>query len=133
VGETGRWELGGRRARFDTRPAIDRGGADGHLQHFCNSGCKYHAAPVSLMDIDKICSQSSMVRPKRRGLNMDKARSLLLAATAAFVAACGAQAADMPVKAQPVQYVKICSLYGDGFYYIPGTDTCLKLGGYLRV
>ena len=39
----------------------------------------------------------------------------------------------MPVKAKPVQYVKICSLYGDGFYYIPGTDTCLKLGGYLRV
>jgi hypothetical protein len=28
--------------------------------------------------------------------------------------------------------VKICSLYGAGFYYIPGTDTCLKLGGYLR-
>src|SRR5260370_42554804 len=39
----------------------------------------------------------------------------------------------MPVKANPVQYVKICSLYGDGYYYIPGTDTCLKLGGYLRV
>ena len=39
----------------------------------------------------------------------------------------------MPVKAAPVQYVKICSLYGDGFYYIPGTDTCLKMGGYLRV
>ena len=39
----------------------------------------------------------------------------------------------MPVKAEPVQYVKICSLYGDGFYYIPGTDTCLKMGGYLRV
>ena len=30
------------------------------------------------------------------------------------------------------QYVKICSLYGAGFYYIPGTDTCIKLGGYLR-
>ena len=39
----------------------------------------------------------------------------------------------MPVKAAPVQYVKICSLYGDGFYYIPGTDTCIKMGGYLRV
>jgi hypothetical protein len=39
----------------------------------------------------------------------------------------------MPVKAAPVQYVKICSLYGGGFYYIPGTDTCLKMGGYLRV
>jgi hypothetical protein len=29
--------------------------------------------------------------------------------------------------------VNICTLYGDGFYYIPGTDTCLKLGGYLRI
>src|SRR5215813_12979841 len=38
----------------------------------------------------------------------------------------------MPVKAAPVQYVKICSLYGDGFYYIPGTDICLKIGGYVR-
>jgi hypothetical protein len=44
----------------------------------------------------------------------------------------GAQAADMPVKAKPVQYVKICSLYGDGFYYIPGSDTCLRFGGYVR-
>ena len=33
---------------------------------------------------------------------------------------------------KPVQYVKICSLYGAGFYYIPGTDTCLKVGGYVR-
>jgi Porin subfamily len=39
----------------------------------------------------------------------------------------------MPVKAKPVLYVKICSLYGDGFYYIPGTDICLKLGGYVRL
>jgi hypothetical protein len=28
--------------------------------------------------------------------------------------------------------VRICSLYGAGFFYIPGTDTCIKLGGYLR-
>ena len=33
------------------------------------------------------------------------------------------------LKAKPVQYVKICSLYGAGFYYIPGTDTCIKIGG----
>lgn len=28
--------------------------------------------------------------------------------------------------AYPVQYVKICSAYGAGFYYIPGTETCLN-------
>jgi hypothetical protein len=28
--------------------------------------------------------------------------------------------------------VKICSLYGAGFYYIPGTDTCIKVGGWVR-
>ena len=31
-----------------------------------------------------------------------------------------------------VQYVKICSLYGAGFYYMPGTDTCIKIGGFVR-
>jgi hypothetical protein len=36
------------------------------------------------------------------------------------------------VKAKPVEYVKICSLYGAGYYYIPGTDTCIKIGGYVR-
>ena len=44
----------------------------------------------------------------------------------------GAQAADLPVKAKAVEYVRICTLYGAGFFYIPGTDTCIKLGGYLR-
>jgi hypothetical protein len=43
-----------------------------------------------------------------------------------------AQAADLPVKAKPVQYVKICSMYGAGFYYIPGTDTCIRVGSYVR-
>ena len=45
----------------------------------------------------------------------------------------GAQAADLPVKAKAVEYVRICSLYGAGFFYIPGTDTCIKLGGYVRI
>jgi hypothetical protein len=64
---------------------------------------------------------------------MKMVKSLLLGTAAGLVAVAGAHAADMPVKAAPVQYVKICSLYGDGFYYIPGTDTCLKMGGFLRV
>src|SRR5262245_12020400 len=64
---------------------------------------------------------------------MKSVKTLLLGTAAGLVAVAGAQAADIPVKAAPVQFVKICSLYGDGFYYIPGTDTCLKMGGYLRV
>jgi len=64
---------------------------------------------------------------------MKMVKSLLLGTAAGLVAMSGAQAADLPVKAKPVQYVKICSLYGAGFYYIPGTDTCLKIGGWARV
>src|SRR6185437_10422144 len=63
---------------------------------------------------------------------MKMVKSLLLGAAAGIVAVAGAQAADLPVKAKPVQYVKICSLYGAGFFYIPGTDTCIKLGGFMR-
>ena len=63
---------------------------------------------------------------------MKMVKSLLLGTAAGLVAMAGAQAADLPVKAKPVQYVKICSLYGAGFYYIPGTDMCLKIGGWVR-
>src|SRR5476649_827717 len=64
--------------------------------------------------------------------NMKMVKSLFLGTAAGLVAMTGAQAADLPVKAKPVQYVKICSLYGAGFYYIPGTDMCLKMGGWVR-
>ena len=64
---------------------------------------------------------------------MKMVKSLILGSATALVAMSGAQAADLPVKAKPVEYVRICSLYGAGFYYIPGTDTCIKIGGYLRV
>ena len=64
---------------------------------------------------------------------MNLTKSLILGSAAGLIAMGGAQAADLPVKAKAVEYVKICSLYGAGFYYIPGTDTCIKLGGYLRV
>ena len=29
--------------------------------------------------------------------------------------------------------MKVCSAYGAGFFFIPGTDTCLKVGGYVRI
>ena len=63
---------------------------------------------------------------------MKMVKSLVLGSTAALFAMGGAQAADLPVKAKAVEYVRICSLYGAGFFYIPGTDTCIKLGGYFR-
>ena len=63
---------------------------------------------------------------------MKMVKSLLLGSAASLAAVAGAQAADLPVKAKAVEYVKICSLYGAGFYYIPGTDTCLKIGGFVR-
>ncbi len=63
---------------------------------------------------------------------MITARTLILGSAAGLIAMSGAQAADLPVKAKAVEYVRICSLYGAGFFYIPGTDTCIKIGGYLR-
>ena len=59
-------------------------------------------------------------------------KTVLLGSAAGLMAAAGAQAADLPVKAKPVEYVKVCSLYGAGFWYVPGTDTCLKIGSYIR-
>jgi hypothetical protein len=59
-------------------------------------------------------------------------KHVLLSAGAGLLMVASAQAADLPVKAKPVEYVKVCSVYGAGFFYIPGTDTCLKIGGYLR-
>jgi hypothetical protein len=64
---------------------------------------------------------------------MKTIKSLILGSAAGLLAVGGAQAADLPLKAKAVEYVKVCSLYGAGFWYIPGTDTCIKIGGYLRV
>jgi len=60
-------------------------------------------------------------------------KSLMLGSAATMVAVVGAQAADLPSKkAAPATYVKVCDAYGAGFFVIPGTDTCVKVGGYVR-
>jgi hypothetical protein len=64
---------------------------------------------------------------------MKTIKGLILGSAAGLLAIGGAQAADLPVKAKAVEYVKVCSLYGAGFYYIPGTDTCVKIGGAIRL
>ncbi|MES0808163.1 porin [Roseibium sp. SCPC15] len=60
-----------------------------------------------------------------------KLKSLMLGA-AAVATATTAQAADLPVAPEPVDYVRVCDAYGARFYYIPGTETCLRVGGRVR-
>ncbi|MCX7305231.1 MAG: porin [Hyphomicrobiales bacterium] len=31
---------------------------------------------------------------------------------------------------KPLEYVRVCDTYGTGYFYIPGTETCLQIGGY---
>src|SRR5262245_43844064 len=92
-------------------------------------GCAPERYPIKMLT-----GLGMMVRPGAFiwGSKMKMVKSLLLGSAAGLVAVAGAQAADLPVKAKPVEYVKICSLYGVGFYYIPGTDMCLKIGGWVR-
>ena len=60
-------------------------------------------------------------------------KSTLLGTAATLTAAAGAQAADLPSReTATVEYVRTCQVYGAGFYYIPGTNTCLKVGGRIR-
>ncbi len=64
---------------------------------------------------------------------MKLAKSLLLGSASAFVALAGAGAADLPMrKAAPVEYVRVCDTFGAGFFIIPGTETCVKIGGRVR-
>src|SRR5260221_9653029 len=64
---------------------------------------------------------------------MGPVKRVLLGSAAGVFAVAGAQAADLAVKAKPVEYVRVCSLYGAGFWYVPGTDTCIKIGAYAKL
>lgn len=61
-------------------------------------------------------------------------KRMLLATAAAFGLPFGANAADAVVVAEPepLEYVRVCDVYGTGFFYLPGTETCLRIGGYVR-
>ena len=62
-------------------------------------------------------------------------KSLLLGSGAILFAMSGARAADaveVVAEPEPVEYLRICDTYGEGFYYIAGTETCLRVGGYVR-
>lgn len=60
-------------------------------------------------------------------------KSLLLSSAAAMVTVSGAQAADaVIVEPEPVEYVRVCDAYGSGFFFIPGTETCIRFSGFVR-
>ncbi|MCA3633594.1 MAG: porin [Methylobacterium sp.] len=65
---------------------------------------------------------------------MKLVKSLLLGSAAGLVAVAGASAADLGVKKPTaVEYVKTCPQYGAGFFVVPGTTSCLKMIGRIRV
>jgi hypothetical protein len=61
-------------------------------------------------------------------------KMLFLGSAAALASATASYAADAVVAAEPepVEYVRICDAYGAGYFFIPGTETCLKIGGMVR-
>ena len=59
-------------------------------------------------------------------------KSILLGSAAGVVAVASAQAADLPTrKAAPVEYVKVCNVGGITGWTMPGSDTCVKISGYM--
>ena len=64
---------------------------------------------------------------------MNRIKSSLMFSAASLAVVGAASAADLPVKkAAPIEYVRVCGAYGAGFFYIPGTDTCLRVSGRAR-
>src|SRR5580698_8464602 len=64
--------------------------------------------------------------------NMTLIKSILLGSAAGIVAVASAQAADLPTrKAAPVEYVRVCNVGGITGWTLPGSDTCVKLSGYV--
>jgi hypothetical protein len=64
---------------------------------------------------------------------MKTVKALLLGTAAAIVVSGSSQAADVMVKAKPIEYVKVCEMYGPDFYQLPWMpDLCIKIGGTVR-
>lgn len=61
-------------------------------------------------------------------------KKLMTGSIAVIIAASGVRAEDAIVapEPEPVEYVRVCAEYGSGYFYIPGSETCLKINGYIR-
>jgi hypothetical protein len=60
-------------------------------------------------------------------------KSVLLGSAASLMVVASAQAADLPTKkgAPAAEYVKVCKVGSIAGWIVPGTDTCLKLSGFV--
>jgi hypothetical protein len=59
--------------------------------------------------------------------------SFLLGSAACLTVVGVASAADLPTrKSSPAEYLRVCNTFGAGYFVLPGSDTCLKIGGTLR-
>ena len=59
--------------------------------------------------------------------------ALVIASIGSSLVPLPAVAGDLLAKLWSGNYVRTCSWAGDGFYYIPGAETCLRISGYARV
>ncbi len=58
----------------------------------------------------------------------------LLGGAAVVMVAGASQAADLPSrKSEPVSYVKICDAFGAGFFVLPGSNTCVRVGASVQI
>ena len=63
---------------------------------------------------------------------MKSLQTLVLGCALACLAIGAPQAADLHGKTRPLGHAKSCSVYGAGFRRLPGSDMCMKIGGWVR-
>jgi hypothetical protein len=63
---------------------------------------------------------------------MKNFQTLALGCAVACLTIGTAQAAELHGKTRPLNQAKNCSVYGAGFRRVPGSDLCMKIGGWVR-
>ncbi len=59
-------------------------------------------------------------------------RTVLLGSAAGLITLGAAHAGDVQGKMKPLAHSKNCSAYGAGFRRVPGSDLCMKIGGWVQ-
>jgi Porin subfamily len=58
----------------------------------------------------------------------------LASSGAILCAASAVNAADaILIEPEPAEYVRVCDAFGAGYFYIPGTETCIRFSGQVRI